>query len=81
MQCPRCQGTRVVNNGRLPTGKPQGRCPDCRRQGGEPPEHGVLADATNALLENLLLERVSLAGRARVPEGSERWRHYDVKAH
>jgi insertion element IS1 protein InsB len=81
MQCPRCQRTRVIKNGRIHNGKPKWLCKDCRRQFVENPQHRVISEATKGLIDKLLLERVSLAGMARVAEVSERWLQYYVNAH
>jgi insertion element IS1 protein InsB len=80
MPCPRGQGTRVVKNGRIPNGKPKRMCQGCQRQFVEPPAHHVIADATQTSIDRLLLERVSLAGMARVSGVSERRLQYYVKA-
>jgi hypothetical protein len=80
MQCPRCQGTRVIKNGRIHNGKPKWLCKDCRRQCVEHPQHRVI-EASKGLIDKLLLERVSLAGMARVAEVLERWLQYYVNAH
>jgi AraC-like DNA-binding protein len=48
-------------------------CKDCGRQFVENPQHRVISDETKDLINKLLLERLSLAGIARVTGVSERW--------
>ena len=79
MPCPRGQGTRVVKNGPIPNGKPKWRCQGCQRQFVEPPAPHVISDATQTSIDRLLLERVPLAGMARVTGVSERRLQYYVK--
>ena len=62
MQCPRCQGTRIVKNGTIHTGKPKWMCKDCRRQFVANPTQLRISDQTKQTIDKLLLERVPLAG-------------------
>jgi IS1 family transposase len=48
-------------------------CKECRRQFVEDPQDCRIPDATKALIDRLLLERISLAGIARAVSVSERW--------
>ena len=80
MQCPRCQGTRVVKNGTIHTGKPKWMCKDCRRQFVTDPVQLRISDDTKQTIDKLLLERVSLAGIVRVTGVSARWLQYYVNA-
>ena len=73
MQCPRCQSEQIVKNGTAHNGKPKYVCKDCQRQFVENPESRRISDETTALIDKLLLERLSLAGIARVTGVSERW--------
>ena len=73
MQCPKCQGTRVVKNGTIHNGKPKWMCKDCRRQFVEAPTQRRISDATKQLVDKLLLERISLSGIVRVTGVSLRW--------
>ena len=73
MQCPRCQGTQVVKNGTIHNGKPKWMCKACRRQFVADPEQRRIAVETKALVDKLLLERISLAGIARSTGVSPRW--------
>jgi transposase-like protein len=67
-----------VKNGRIHTGKPKWMCKTCRRQFVQNPHHRVISAATKALIDKLLLERISLAGIARVTGVSPRWLQYYV---
>lgn len=48
-------------------------CKACGRQFVENPTFRVISDETKALIDRLLLERISLAGIARAVQVSERW--------
>lgn len=78
MQCPRCQGTQVVKNGTIHTGKPKWMCKTCRRQFVVDPEQRRISEETKALVDKLLLERISLAGIVRSTGVSARWLQYYV---
>ena len=91
--CPSCASTRIVKNGKTHTGKQNHKCRECGRQFVEDPQHQPIDDATKRLVDKLLLEKLSLAGIARVAEVSEGWlqeyvngkykrvpRHVDVDA-
>lgn len=80
MQCPRCNGTRIVKNGRIHTGKPKWMCKDCRRQFVSDPSQRRISEATKHTIDKLLLERISLAGIARVTGVSSRWLQSYVNA-
>ncbi len=71
-ECPGCHGTEVVKNGRI-HGKQRFKCPQCGRQFVEHPSKKVIDAATRALIDRLLLERISLAGITRAAQGSEPW--------
>ena len=73
MHCPRCQSERVIKNGRIHTGKPKWMCKDCKRQFVLDPKWRRVSDQTKALIDKLLLEKISLAGIARVTDVSEPW--------
>lgn len=78
MQCPRCQGTQVVKNGSIHTGKPKWKCKACGRQFVADPAQHRIPDATKQTIDRLLLERVPLAGIVRVTGVSARWLQYYV---
>src|SRR5688500_6285350 len=80
MQCPRCQGSRIVKNGRIHTGKPKWMCKDCRRQCVSNPTQHRISDTTKQTIDKLLLERISLAGITRVTGVSSRWLQSYVNA-
>ena len=71
--CPQCGSRRVVKNGHIHNGKPKFACKDCRRQFVENPEWPPIREATKALIDSLLHERVSLAGIGRVTGVSAQW--------
>jgi transposase-like protein len=71
--CPICASTKTVKNGRIHNGKQRFRCHDCGRQFVEHPSKKVIDPATRALIDRLLLERISLAGIARAAQVSEQW--------
>lgn len=80
MQCPRCQSERVIKNGRIHTGKPKWMCKDCKRQFVLDPQWRRISEQTKALIDKLLLEKISLAGIARVTGVSEVWLQAYVNA-
>ena len=80
MQCPRCQGTRLIKNGTIHTGKPKWMCKDCRRQFVAQSTQRRISDETKQTIDKLLLERISLAGIVRVTGVSLRWLQYYVNA-
>lgn len=71
--CPKCTSARSVKNGRIHTGKQRFKCLECGRQFVEQPSKKVIDPATRDLIDGLLLERISLAGIARVLKVSETW--------
>ena len=78
MQCPACHGLRTVKNGRIPSGKPKWMCKDCRRQFVVNPQRHRIPTETIALVDRLVLEKLSLAGIARAAGVSPRWLQYYV---
>ena len=78
MQCPRCHGTQVVKNGTIQSGKPKWMCKTCRRQFVAAPAQRRIGEETKALVDKLLLERISLAGIVRATGVSPRWLQYYV---
>lgn len=71
--CPRCDSNAVVKNGFIHNGKQNHRCKDCGRQLVENPENKIISSESKVWIDKLLLERISLAGIARVVEVSEPW--------
>ena len=71
--CPNCASLQTVKNGHIHNGKQRFKCHDCGRQFIEHPTKKVIDPATRALIDRLLLERISLAGIARAAQVSEQW--------
>ena len=80
ISCPNCDSQHTVKHGRIHTGKQNYRCRDCGRQFVQDPPHKVIDPATKDLIDKLLLERLSLAGIARVTGVSELWLQRYVNA-
>ena len=71
--CPICASSQTVKNGRIHNGKQRFKCHDCGRQFVEHSTKKVINQATQELIDRLLLERISLAGIARAAQVSEQW--------
>ena len=71
--CPTCDSENVVKNGFIHNGKQNHRCNGCGRQFVEDPQNKVISDETKVLVDKLLLEKIPLAGIARVVDISEPW--------
>lgn len=71
--CPTCSSPKIVKNGRIHNGKQRLKCNECHRQFVENPEKIIISQEKRELIDRLLLERISLAGIARVAKVSERW--------
>lgn len=71
--CPTCQSTNIKLNGHIHNGKQNHYCKDCRRQFVLSPSNKVISEREKALIDKLLLEKISLAGIARSLEVSEVW--------
>jgi insertion element IS1 protein InsB len=78
--CPRCGSRSVIKNGHIHNGKPKFACKACRRQFVEKPQPHRITDESQALVDKLLLERLSLAGIVRATGVSARWLQYYVNA-
>jgi transposase-like protein len=76
--CPACTSQRVVKNGKIHNGKQNHKCRDCGRQFVQDPQNKIISDVTKRLIDKLLLEKLPLAGIARVAEVSEPWLQHDV---
>jgi insertion element IS1 protein InsB len=72
MVCPSCYSSNIAKNGSIHNGKPKFCCKNCGRQFVENPENRISQDKKD-LIDKLLLERIPLAGIARVVGVSERW--------
>jgi DNA-directed RNA polymerase subunit RPC12/RpoP len=73
LTCPRCGAQKVVKNGRIHNGKQNHKCRACGRQFVEDPQQKRIDPHTKALIDKLLLEKLPLAGIARVCNVSESW--------
>ncbi|CAK0765340.1 InsA N-terminal domain-containing protein [Gammaproteobacteria bacterium] len=73
MYCPNCHSESVVKNGFNALGKQIHRCNECGRQFVLNPSKGPISDEKKELIDRLLLERIPLAGIARVVGVSESW--------
>ena len=71
--CPRCESKSIVKNGFIHNGKQNHLCKDCGRQFVQDPQNKIISDTTKALIDKLLLEKIPLAGIARVADVSEVW--------
>lgn len=73
INCPDCHLTEIVKNGSIGNGKPKYKCKCCGRQFVLNPQKQPISAETKALIDRLLLERISLAGIVRATNVSERW--------
>lgn len=73
MHCPNCHSTNLVKNGLNLLNKQMYRCKYCGRQFVLEPSKVVITDETKKLIDDMLLEKIPLAGIARVLKISERW--------
>ena len=71
--CPNCLSERIVKNGRIHNGKQRFKCKKCNRQFVENPQQILINQEKRELIDRLLLERISLAGIARVAKVSGKW--------
>lgn len=63
----------TVRNGHIHNGKQNHKCKDCGKQFVEDPQNKIISQETKELIDKLLLEKLPLAGIARVAEVSEPW--------
>lgn len=71
--CPRYDSNHVVKNGFIHNGNQNFKCKSCSRQFVLEPKNKVIEQGTRDLINKLLLEKLPLAGIARVTGVSERW--------
>jgi insertion element IS1 protein InsB len=71
--CPRCQSSQYKKNGHLHNGKQNHQCHNCGRQFVQCFEQYLLSDDKRALIERLLLERISLRGICRAVGVGLKW--------
>lgn len=77
-RCPTCGSDKVIKNGTTHNGKAKYACKGCGRQFVENPQSNRISEETRALIDRLLLERLSLAGIVRATGVSARWLQYYV---
>lgn len=73
MRCPRCNSEQIVKNGSIHTGKQKYLCKACGRQFVENRQQQAISAETKGFIDKLLLEKLPLAGIARVTGVSETW--------
>ena len=73
LPCPSCGSLTIFKNGRIHNGKQNHKCRDCGRQFVEDPQQKRIDPQTIDLIDKLLLEKIPLAGIARVCDVSESW--------
>ena len=71
--CPRCGSQRTVKNGRIHNKKPKRKCLDCGRQFVENSTKKYISSTTLDYINKMLLEKIPLAGIARVTGVSKKW--------
>src|SRR5215212_5707573 len=71
--CPQCGSRRYKRDGRIHTGKQNHKCKPCGRAFVLVPENHVITEEQRALIERLLLERISLRGICRAVGVELRW--------
>jgi insertion element IS1 protein InsB len=71
--CPRCQSPQYKKNGHIHNGKQNHQCHDCGRQFVDCFEQDRVSDATRALIERVLVERISLQGICRALGVKLKW--------
>ena len=78
--CPACDSTHTVKNSKIHNGKQNFKCRQCGRQFVQDPQNKIIDQATKTLIDKLLLEKIPLAGIARVVGVSEPWLQSYVNA-
>jgi len=71
--CPQCGSRQYKRNGRIHSGKQNHKCKACGRAFVLVPENHVITEEQQALIERLLLERISLRGICRTVGVGLRW--------
>ena len=71
--CPRCQSPKHKKNGHIHNGKQNHQCRDCGRQFVDCFEQALVSADTRALIERLLVERISLRGICRAVGVNLKW--------
>ncbi len=78
MSCPRCGSNYIVKNGISLSNKQRYKCRDCNKQFVLNPEKHI-SEEKKAIIDNLLLEKISLRGIARSVGVSGVWLQKYVK--
>ena len=73
MICPRCGSEYIKKNGSTYSKKQKYQCNTCKYQFTKNPKNKIISDETKKLIDKLLLEKIPLAGIARVMDVSEKW--------
>jgi insertion element IS1 protein InsB len=73
LSCPSCGSKNVVKNGFIHNGNQNHKCKACGRQFVKAPKQKLISQTTKDLIDKLLLEKLPLAGIARVCDVSETW--------
>ena len=73
MKCPVCNSANITKNGFIHNGKQKHACRDCGRQFVENPQNKIISRQTWDTVDKLLLEKIPIAGIARVTGISEPW--------
>ena len=71
--CPQCQSPKYKKNGHIHNGKQNDQCKDCGRQFVDCFAQDFVSDDTRALIERLLVERISLRGTCRAVGVTLKW--------
>ena len=71
--CPQCQSAKYKKNGHIHNGKQNHQCHNCGRQFVQCFEQYLLSDDKRALIERLLVERISLRGICRAVGVTLKW--------
>ena len=73
IKCSRCKSEKVVKKGHNHNGKQRYLCRACERQFVPETTKKVISAETKVRIDNLLLEKIPLAGIARSMDVSETW--------
>ncbi|XHX79167.1 MAG: IS1 family transposase [Stenomitos frigidus ULC029] len=73
LRCPNCGSEDIMKNGTTRRGKQNYKCRDCGRQLVENPQWKRRAPDSTVMIDRLLLEKIPLAGIARVLKLSASW--------
>ncbi len=73
LRCVACSSKQVVKNGHIHNGKQRYKCKSCGRQFVCGATNKRISEQTKNQINKLLLEKLSLAGIARVLDVSETW--------